>query len=138
VAEESPVELLVHIEASGADAEEIDRLTRNLLQELRELPIESAEIPRAAPPPGTRSFGIEALGALALQVVPSALPKIVEFLRDWLKRGDGKQLKIEASNGKHSFKVDLPAGELNHEELMELLAQLGAGGSGPAANRRGS
>jgi hypothetical protein len=139
VAEETPVEFLVQVEASGADEEEIDRLTRDLLAELRDLPVESAEIPVAATrSAGTKSFGIEALGALALKVVPSALPKIVAYLRDWLKRGDGKHIKIKASNGKHSFEVDLPAGEFSHEELQELLANLGGGGTGSAANRKRS
>jgi len=139
VVEETPVELLVQVEASGADEEEIDRLTRDLLAELRDLPVESAEIPVAATrSAGAKSFGIEALGALALKVAPSALPKIVAFLRDWLNRGDGKHIKIKASNGKHSFEVDLPAGEFSHDELKELLAQLGTGGSGSTASRKGS
>jgi hypothetical protein len=139
VAEETPVELLVQVEASGADEEEIDRLTRDLLAELRELPLESAEIPRAATrSAGAKSFGIEALGALAIKVVPSALPKIVAFLRGWLDRGAGKHIKIKATNGKHSFEVDLPAGEFSHDELKELLAHLATGGAGPATNRKGS
>ncbi|HSS48428.1 MAG TPA: hypothetical protein VLX28_05735 [Thermoanaerobaculia bacterium] len=44
MADETPVELLVQVGASGADVEEVDRLTRGLLSELRELPLESANL----------------------------------------------------------------------------------------------
>ena len=77
------------------------------------------------------------LALLALKVAPSALQKVVAFLRDWLSHGDGKHIKIKASNGKRSFEVDLPAGEFSHDELRELLANLGAGSTSRPPEGRG-
>jgi hypothetical protein len=59
-------------------------------------------------------------------------------LNSWIKRGDGKSIKIKASNGKRSFEVDFPAGAFSREELNELLVSLGAPSVGkPAASRKG-
>ena len=44
MAAETPIELLVQVGASGGDVEEIDRLTHELLSELRELPLESVAL----------------------------------------------------------------------------------------------
>ena len=127
MADETPVELLVQVGASGADLEEIDRRTRELLSELRELPLESvALVHEAQPGSGAKSGGVEVLGLLLAGVMPTFLPNLVTFLQSWLKRGDGKTIKIKAANGKKSFEVELPAGELSHQELRELLQTLGA------------
>jgi hypothetical protein len=141
MASEEPVELRVQVDASGADAEEVGRLTRDLLAELRELPVESAELASAgAPPPGTRAAGeAVAFGALAVSLLPKVFPKVVAFLQGWMKRGEGKRLRIKARNGGRSFEVDLPAGELSHEELRDLLATLsGTPAPKPPTKRRGS
>jgi hypothetical protein len=127
VATETPVELLVQVGASGADVEEVDRLTRELLSELRELPLESvALVHDVQPGAGAKSGGVEILGLLLAGVVPTFLPNLVTFLQSWLKRGVGKTIKIKAASGKKSFELELPAGEFSHAELHELLQSLGA------------
>jgi hypothetical protein len=137
VAEESPVELWVQVEASGADAEEIDRLTRGLLAELRELPVESVAIPVAGKPPtGAKAVEVAALGALVLSVLPKVLPSVIAFLQSWRKRGDGKSIKIKVLKGKRTLEVEIPAGALRQEELHKLLASLGAPQTRPSASRK--
>ncbi len=70
--EETPVELLVQVEASGADDEEIDRLTRGLLAELRDLPVDSAEIPVATTrSAGTKSFEAGTEASVLAQLGPT-------------------------------------------------------------------
>jgi hypothetical protein len=66
------------------------------------------------------------LGVLLVSALPSVLPNFVAFLQSWLKRGDGKSIKIKAADGKRSFAVELPSGAFSHEQLNELLATLGA------------
>jgi hypothetical protein len=127
VADETPVELLVEVGASGADVEEVDRLTRDLLSELRELPVESANlVSDGQPGHGTKVVDVAVIGMLMAGVLPTFLPNLVTFLQSWLKRGDGKTIKIKSANGKKSFEVELPMGEFSHAELHELLQSLGA------------
>ena len=127
MAVETPVELLLQVEASGADVEEIDRLTHELLRELRELPLMSADLVHdVQSSTGAKSGGVEVLGLLLAGVVPTFLPNLVTFLQSWLKRGDGKTIKIKAATGKNSFEVELPMSEFSHTELYDLLQTLGA------------
>ena|GEM_PF-2397196 len=128
MADETPVELLVQVGANGADVEEVDRLTRDLLGELRELPLESANlVSDGQPDHGSKAGSVEAIGLLMAGVIPTFLPNLVKFLQSWLKRGDGKTIKIiKAENGKKVFEIQLPAGEFSHAEIHELLETLGA------------
>jgi hypothetical protein len=70
-----------------ADPEETDRLTSDLLAEIRELDVESAEVERRGDSPeGTKATGAVTPGALAVAVVPTLVPKLVEFLQAWSLR----------------------------------------------------
>ena len=107
--------------ADDGDSEEIDRLTYHLLREIRELEVESAELVTAgAAPKGTRSAEIVTIGALAVAVLPTVLPKLIEVLQAWIMRGQGRTVK---------FKGRLGIGEIEIEgatpaELKALLAAL--------------
>ncbi|HEV7507736.1 MAG TPA: hypothetical protein VGS07_22825 [Thermoanaerobaculia bacterium] len=123
MADETPVELLVEVGASGADAEEVDRLTRDLLRELRELPLESANlVSDGQPGHGAKSGKVGVIGQLMAGVLPTFLPNLVTFLQIWLKRGDGKTIKLKTA----TFEVELPAGEFSHAEIQKLIRTLGA------------
>ena len=126
MADVTPVELLVQVGASGADAEEIDRLTRELLGELRELPLESAHlVAESGRGPGAKAVSVEVIGWLVAVILPTFLPNLVNFLQSWLKRRDGKTIKIKAAAGDKSFEVELPVGEFSHAEIHELIEYLG-------------
>ena len=123
MADETPVELLVEVGAGGADVEEIDRLTRELLRELRELPLESANlVSDGQPSRGAKAGSVETIGLLMAGVMPTFLPNLVTFLQSWLKRGDGKTIKLKTA----AFEVELPAGEFSHAEIHKLLRTLSA------------
>ena len=122
----SPDAEVVHLNlrldtAHDADAEELDRLTRQLLGEIRELEVESAELVTAgAAPEGTRSAEVVTMGALAVAVLPTVLPKLIELVQAWIMRGQGRTVK---------FKGRLGIGEIEIEgatpaELKALLAAL--------------
>jgi hypothetical protein len=125
-----PVEMAVQVAADGAAADEIDLLARGLLVELRELPVKVRMAPGGPPVRGAKSDTLLTVGELALTALPGALAAVVAVLRSWLKRGDGRSVKIKWADGKRSFAVDIPAGTLSHQQLKELLATLGA--TGPA------
>ena len=65
-----------------ADAEELDRLTRQLRGELQDLGVESAELVKGGPAPGgSKSVEAVTAGAIAVAVLPTFLPKLVEFIQ---------------------------------------------------------
>ena len=82
---EAPIRLILQVEAGPqADPDQTDRLTRNLIRELRELHIQSIEPVRLDnPPPGAKAGEAIALGSVVVSVLPSIIETVILFLRDW-------------------------------------------------------
>jgi hypothetical protein len=114
--------LLVRVEAAGADDEELDRLTGQLLDEVRETDVEAAGPVAAGPAPaGAKSGGLESIGLLAVQVLPAAIPALVGLLRDWAGRGPGRDIKLRAQLPGGEMELEYPVGSLSPEQLKVLV-----------------
>ena len=107
----------------GTDAEELDRLARQLLNEVRELEVESADLVTTGPAPdGAKSGEAVTLGMVAVAVLPTVVPKLVEFLQAWVMRGQGRTLKFKGKVGGEDIEIE----GATPEELKALLATLSA------------
>jgi hypothetical protein len=116
--------LLVTIQVSLEDRDDelLDSLARQLLDELSEQPVESVELARSgAAPEGTKSAEAVTLGALAVAVLPSVLPKLVEFCQAWALRGQGRTVKFKGKVGGQDLEFEGKA-----EDLQRILAMLSA------------
>ena len=105
------------IEVSAIDAtdEELDRMTRQLLSELRELDVESAELAKDGPAPDGSKGDPITLGAIALVAIPAILPKIADLVQAWAPRGQGRTVKFKGKG------IEF---EGSPEELQKLLSKL--------------
>ncbi|MFI6044593.1 hypothetical protein ACIA8C_23400 [Nocardia sp. NPDC051321] len=75
--------------ATDADADDAERLTRQLRAELSELDLNSIDVVRAGPPPdAAKSVDPVTVGALvvALSASGGVFTALIETLRDWLSR----------------------------------------------------
>ena len=116
----------LHVDAGAdADDEELDRVTRQLREELGDLdgvepvkPVEAGTVPE-----GAKSGEVLTLGALAVTILPSVIPKLIEFLQTWSMRGENRTVKIEASMGGQSVKVEIPK-SMSPDELKGLVDML--------------
>jgi hypothetical protein len=110
-----------HIEVSATDAtdEELDRMTRQLLSELRELDVESAELAKGeSAPRGTKSVDPVLMGNIAIAVLPAILPNVISLVQAWASRGQGRTVKFKGKG------IEF---EGSPEELQKLLASLDKG-----------
>lgn len=104
----SNIKLTIAIQDSDLEAEELERLTQNLLQEIQEIDevedarlVESKEIPT-----GAKSLGGSLLGVLQAEVSFANFKKLVEFIKNRLSgkvielevEANGKKLKVKASS----------------------------------------
>jgi len=107
------------------DAEELDRLMLQLRDELRELDaVESVKPVEAGPPPeGAKSAEAMTLGALAVTILPSVVPKLIDFLQSWSMRGEDRTVKIETRIGDRSVNVEVPR-TMSPDELKGLVDML--------------
>jgi hypothetical protein len=63
------------------------------------------------------------LGALAVTILPSVIPKFIEFLQTWSMRGENRTVKIETRIGDRSVNVEVPR-SMSPDELKGLVDML--------------
>jgi hypothetical protein len=122
----------VSLDMPGADDNEIDRMTRALRSELENLDVERATLANTGPAPkGTKAGDPVTLGAIALVVLPTLLPRLVTFLQNWMKRGDRKKnIRVRLEEDGKVVDIELDDTERSVEEILAL--------AGRAATRRSS
>ena len=110
-----------HIKVSATDAtdEELDRMTRQLLSELRELDVEFAELAKGGPAPAGSKGDPIALGSIAFELMPAVLPSVIGLVQAWMTRGQGRIVKFKGKVGKDQIDFEGPP-----DELQKLLASL--------------
>jgi len=108
------------------DAEELDRLTRQLRDEIAEVGVESLEMTRAGPPPpGAKSADALTLGALAIAVLPAVAPKLIETVQAWTHRGgESRTVRIKTQVGDRSVEVEFSPKHMPQAELKNLVDTL--------------
>ncbi len=112
--------LNIQISEQDATQEDIDRMTRQLLSELRDQEVESADLAHGGEAPtGTKAVDPVTIGTIAMTVLPAALPKIVDFIQSWAMRGSNRTVKFKGRIGKSD--IDF---EGSSEDLQKLLAAL--------------
>jgi hypothetical protein len=120
---QEPFEFEGEIFAQDTTQEDIDQMTRQLLTELRQLNIESASLSKSGhAPAGTKSVDPVTIGSLAVVVLPTLLPKIVESVQAWATRGQGRTVKFKGEIG-----GQLVAFEGHAEDLDKLISRLAKG-----------
>jgi hypothetical protein len=129
------VHLLVEIDPGPEVGDDgLDMQTRNLRGELLDLGVSDAELVRdQVTPEGTKSAEAVTLGSLALVVLPSFLPKLVEYLQSWTQRDENRRVKIKTQVGDRSIELDYLPSSLSAKELKQLVETLTGSPEKPAA-----
>ena len=116
--ETNKVEFHIEVSAHDASIEDIDWMTRQLLSELRELDIESAELTKGdSAPAGTKGDPIT-VGSIMISSLPTVLPAVVALVQAWASRGQGRTVKFKGRG------IEF---EGSPEEFQKLLATLDKG-----------
>jgi hypothetical protein len=120
MAEPEALQFSLTISASHKSNEELDYLTRQLLKELRELEIESARLVSGdTTPAGAKGLESVTVGAIAIAVLPTMLPKVLEFLQSWSLQGKGRTIKFKGKVASQQIEFEGSFDEM--QKLVELL-----------------
>lgn len=107
------------------DAEELDRQTRQLLAEVKELDVESVELVKSGElPEGAKSGEVVTLGTLAVTLLPVVAPLVIESLQKWSKRAENRTVRIKAQVENRSIEVEYSPAAMSTNELKRLLNTL--------------
>jgi hypothetical protein len=110
--EKEQAEFELQVSIADATDEELDRFTRQLLSEIRNLDVESVELTRGgSAPQGSKGDPIT-LGSMVLDVLPAVLPSVIGLVQSWVTRGQGRTVKFK--NKEFEF-------EGSPEELYKIL-----------------
>lgn len=113
------IHLEIEVQATDTTEEELDKLTRNLLRDLRQVNVENPHLVSIGnAPQGTKGDPVT-IGQLALEVLPTAIPSVIALVQAWIMRRQGRTVKFKG-NG-----IEF---EGSPEELEKLLAKLEKGG----------
>lgn len=107
--------------------EDRDRDTRRLLQEINEgMPeLSSVELVTAGvAPAGAKSAEVVTIGALAVSMLPTLAPKLVEFLQAWKLRGQGRTVKVRLQEQDRQVEVEYDPSTMSSAELTQLVENL--------------
>ncbi len=114
------IELRLEIEAEGVPEDDLDRMTRQLLSELKETDVESVDLAEDVPAPaGTKAVDPVTTGALVMTVLPAVLPKVIDLAQGWMNRGSGRTIKFKGKIGTQDIEFEGPP-----EELQKLIRRL--------------
>ena len=116
--ETTKTEFELQISVPDATDEELDRLTRQLLSEIKETDVDSVELGKSKTvPDGTKGDPIT-IGTIILAAVPAVLPKVIDLIQAWSMRGSNRTIKFKGKG------IEF---EGSPEELNKLLAKLEKG-----------
>ena len=119
------LEFEIEIAAEDATEEDLDRMTRNLLSELQETEVESADlVSTGVAPEGSKGDPIT-IGTLAMTVMPAVLPGVIDIIRAWVGRGEGRTVKFKGKG------IEFEGSPEELQKLLESLAEK------PLAGERG-
>lgn len=112
---EESIAFEINVFAEDATVEDLDRMTRNLLAELREVRVDSASLAsKGSAPEGSKGDPVT-VGSLVIEALPAVLPAVVGLVQAWVARGQGRTVKFKGKD----FEF-----EGSPEELQKILATL--------------
>gem|GEM_PF-1528795 len=112
------IQLNIEVLASDATDEELDRWTHQLLVELREMDIESAELTKRESAREGSNADPTVTGSIMISTLPHLLPAIVTLIQAWTMRVPGRMVKFKGQG------IEF---EGSTEALQKLLATLDKG-----------
>lgn len=112
---EDPIKLNIQVSAENTTEEDIDLMTRQLLFELRDREVESAELERGGPAPSGAKGDPVTIGSIAIEVLPAAIPGLVKFLQFWMVRGQGRTVKFKGRG------IEFEGSPEDFQRLLETL-----------------
>ncbi|HEU0292219.1 MAG TPA: hypothetical protein VFR47_05760 [Anaerolineales bacterium] len=114
--------LLFNLTVSSLEStdEDLDHMARQLLLELKDLDVESAHLASGGSAPGgTKGVDPITAGTIALAVLPTMLPKVLEFLQAWSLRDRDRTIKFKGKLADQQIEFEGSFGEM--QELVEML-----------------
>lgn len=127
--ENKPEKYLLYLDMGDVlDQDQLDQLTRQLQTEIFDQEIETADLVSGDEvPEGAKAVETITWGAIALEVLPTFLPSVVEFLKSWVNREETRNVKIKTQVGDKTVELEYSSSGIKADEVKELVSILSVG-----------
>jgi len=116
---EDPINLEIEVQATDATDADIFDMAGNLYAEIKDSQVESVDRVRLeSAPAGTKMGDPVTLAALAVAVLPTAIPSLIALVQAWVMRGQGRTVKFKYGGIEY---------EGSREDLEKLLEKIEKG-----------
>jgi hypothetical protein len=106
-----------------ADLDDLNRLTHTLRRNLDDMDTESVTLLHGQDYlPGAKGDALT-VGGLLVSVLPTALPAVLEFLREWVLRNNNHMIRAKVQRGDQLAEIEYPA-NMSHDELQKHLEMI--------------
>jgi hypothetical protein len=89
----------------GATEERLDQLTRDLVQEIRQLDIDFVGLAEALPQDGAKGLANDIGHVLVQLSAPTSVLALMHVLREWLRRRQGRRITITHDDKKRTIEI---------------------------------
>ncbi|MBI5082215.1 MAG: hypothetical protein HZC38_21140 [Chloroflexi bacterium] len=118
-------QLAIHLDLGESDPEELDRLTRQLRDEIKELNVESAEMAKGGDAPaGTKSAELILFNQMIVTLAPTLIPQVVALIKGWTERRPITPVKIKVVVGKKNVEAEFDPLTTSSAEIEKLVAKI--------------
>lgn len=118
-------QLAIHLDLGESNAEELDRLTRQLRDEIKELNVESAEMAKGGDAPaGTKSAELILFNQMIVTLAPTLIPQLVGLIKQWTERRPNKPVKIKVAIGKQKVEAEFDPLTISSDDMGKLITKI--------------
>ncbi len=118
---EDITQFTIQIDGSSISEQRLNDITVKLKRELSHLKPLALDLQRDQnAPEGTMSAEAITVGAILVSVLPTMVPAVIEYLRDWCLRNANNTITIKKRSGKEEIEVTFPE-DLSPERLQKLI-----------------
>ena len=94
--ETDKAEFYIEVSATDATEEDIDRMARQLLYELKQTDVDTADLAAGGDIPlGAKSGESVSMGTLIISALPTVLPAVITLVQAWAARSPGRTVKFK-------------------------------------------
>ena len=124
--EQGKMRLILNLDlGEEADDDALDRVTRDLRSELLGLDVDSVEFVKSGESPeGAKSAEAVTIGSLAVILLPTLIPKLLEYLQSWSLRAESRKVSIKTQVGDRSIELEYSPAAISSDELEKLVQTL--------------
>ncbi|MCP4364852.1 MAG: hypothetical protein GY800_06075 [Planctomycetes bacterium] len=116
-----PLDLVIKINGEEISERRLNEMTVKLKGELTNLKPLTIDLQRDTNSPnGTMSVEAITVGAISLAVLPTMIPAIIMYLRDWQLRNTNRMVTIKRRKDEEEIEVSFPE-NMTSERLQELI-----------------